>query len=580
MLFPEPLISAPKSSVLLKSVAENPSEKTDEGDSSRETVNDNLVDSSEDEFVTQKVENIQTISHFEHHEESEGNDDASIPIGDISSRRETGNKVITEIAIQDAPVDESEVPVCKTPSFQEHSNVIESKEAIVSTFVNATSIPISSIPSITSVHNSKAVSTTVTVASTSAATNTNNMTTSTTSPVATVALAATIENSVGETEKKVSDTRKDIYCPTVASPQGDDAKNTPLSPKCRIPVRLGEPVSLKSSTQEEDDLLNKLSTYTHDKPTVGDSVFAPAPQQPGRNSPTSVTPISSKYATPKSPTTMSRTGTKIPSLLPSVSHGLGKGNITSQPQNSTSSLSEKISSPDSKFPSPSASLNRGRPDVSASSVLGNSWSSSVSEAESLSDTVSGTRIPQPGFYSTSPFSLQSSKRGSFSSQSSSSSRPGSIAPLLNTSLDSSISPIMKEAGYNYINKPRFSATDHNLNISSKIPTATSLSSSHLNPLSGFSSLECTALDGNSKSALSNEQSPLASKIPTLSSTPTSPSSARLGSVSQRLFSAPAAESSHRTSLESPGRQAKTWMFGPHKNATVVSANSDLKFLLL
>ncbi|XP_023717190.1 erbin isoform X2 [Cryptotermes secundus] len=553
--YKEPLNSAPKPSVLLKSVAEKSSEKTDEGDSSRER-----VESPEEESGTQKVEDTQTVSHFEHQEENKGNDDVSIPIGDMSSRRETGNKVITKTEVQDAPVDESEVPIHKTPSFQGHSDSTESKEANISTFVNATPIPSSSIPSLTSVRASKAVNTTVTVASTSAVT-------STTSPVATVALTMTTENSVAETENKVSDARKDMSGPTVGSPQGDDAKNTPLSPKCRIPVRLGDPVCLKSSTQEADDLLNKPSTCTEDKPSAGDSVCAPAPQQPACSSPTSVTPVSSKYVIPKSPTSASRTGTKIPSLLPSVSHGLAKGNITSQPQNNAPSLVEKISSPNSKFPSPSASLNRGRPDVSASSVLGNSWSSSVSEAESLSDSGSGTRIPQPAFYSTA-FSLQSPKRGSFSSQSSSSSRPGSIAPLLNTSLDSSASPIMKEAGYNYINKPRFSATDHNLNISSKIPTAMSPSSSQLSPLSGYSSLEGTALHGNSKSALSNEQSPLASKIPTLSSTPTSPSSARLGSMSQRLFSAPAAESSQRTSLESPGRQAKTWMFGPHKNATV------------
>jgi hypothetical protein len=566
MLFPEPLSSAPKPSLLLKSVAGKSPEKTDEDDSSRETFNDSQVDSSEENSDTQKVEDIQTVNHFENLSETEENDDVSVRICDISSIGENGNRVITEIAVQDAPVDEpEEVAACKTPSLQEHSNVINSKESDVSRFMNVTSSPVSSIPSVTSVQ------TAVTVASTCSVTNSDNTATSTTSPVVTLALTTTTESSVGEAEKNVCDTRQDISGPAAGGPLEDDARNAPLNTKCRIPVRLGEPTCLKSSVQEADDLHNKPSTCTQNKPTVGNSVFSPTPQQPECNSPTSLTPVSSKYVTPKSPTSVTRTGTKIPSLLPSVSHGQGKADITSQPQNNSLSSSEKVPSPDSKFPSPSSSLNHG-----ASSVLPSSWPSSVSEAESLSDFVSGTKIPQPGFYSSSPLSQQSSKRGSVSSQSSSSSRPGSIAPLLNTSMDSSTSPVIKELGYNYINKPRFSATDHNLNISSKIPTATPLSSSHLNPQGDFSGLEDTSLHGNSKLALLNEQSLLVSKIPTLSS----PSPARLGSVPQRLFSTPAAESSPRTSSECPGRQAKTWMFGPHKNATVVSANSTLKLLII
>jgi hypothetical protein len=567
MLFPEPLTSASKPSVLLKSVAERSSEKSDEGGCSGETINDIHVDSSEEESVTQKTEDIQTVSHLELLEETEDNDDVSIPISDISSRMETGDRTVNEIGLQDAPVDEAEVPACETPTVQEHSNGIDNNASDVSASMNATS--------------TTSLETTVTVADTSAVTSTDDVTTRATTPITTVALTVTTESIAGETEKEVSDTKQDISGSTVASPLGDNARNASLSTKCRIPVRLGEPICLKSSIQEVDVLHNKPSTCTQDKPSIGNSVFAPTYQQLGCNSPTSVTPVSLKYVTPKSPTSVSRPGTKIPSLLPSVSHGLGKADVTSQSQNSAPSLSEKVSSPDSKLPSPSALLNHGRCDVSASSVLANSWSSSVSETDSMSDSVSGTRIPQPGFYSNSPFSLQSSKRGSLSSQSSCGSRPGSIAPLLNTSLDSSTSPVIKESGYNYINKPRFSATDHNLNISSKIPTATSLPSSHLSPLTGFSGLEDTSSYGNSKSTLSNEQSPLVSKIPTLTSTPTStsPSSARLGSVPQRLFSTPAAESSQRTSSESPGKQTKTWMFGPHKNATVVSANSAFKLFL-
>jgi hypothetical protein len=561
MLFPELLSSTPKPSLLLTSVAEKSSEKTDEGDSSRETFNDSQVDSSEEDSVAQKVEDMQTVGHFKNLEE---NDDMSIPICDTSCRGENESKIITEIAVQDAPADKAEEPACTTPSLQEHSSVIGSKEGDISPFMNATSGPISSIPSITSVE------TTVTVASTPGVTNTDNIVTRGTSPASTVELTTTTESSVGDTEKNVCDTRQDISGPTVGSPLADDARNAPLSTKCRIPVRLGEPICLKSSIEEADDLHSKPSTYTQDKVTVGNSAFAPTPQQPECNSPTSVTPVSSKYVTPKSPTSVTRTGTKIPSLLPSVSLGLGKADITSQPQNSYPSLSEKVSPTDSELPSPLASLTHGRPEISTSSVLVSSWSSSVSEAESLSDSVSGTRIPQPGFHSSSSLSLQSSKRGSLSSQSSSSSRPGSIAPLLNTSLDSS-STVIKESGYNYINKPRFSAMDHNLNISSKIPTAIS----HLNPQSGFSGLEDTSLHGNSKSALSNEQSLSTSKIPTLTSPPT----ARLGSVPQKLFSTPAVEGSQRASSESPVRQTKTWMFGPHKNATVVSANSALKLLI-
>lgn len=581
MLFSETFTSAVVPSVQLKSIAEKQSVETDEGDSSKQIFKGSHIDSPEEESVVNNAD-IKIPGHLEQHEESEENVAVSLPIADRPSSKEIVKEDATQITVQDTPVDEPEAPDCAVFSSLEYSNGIESKETDVSAFINLNSAPISTIPIITSVCTSKTTTTTVTVVSTSADTNMNNITSNITSPVVTLETSTTAENNVKEIKKRVSDTRQDISSPIAGSPQNDDAKNTPLSQKCRIPVRLGEPVCLKSSIHEVDDLLNKPSTFTQDKPSVGNSIFAPTPQRPGCNSPTSVSPVSSKYVTmtPKSPTSMSRTGTKIPSLLPSVSHGVGKGDTKSPTQNSSpSSLSEKMSPADSKFPSPSLSVNHGKPDVSVRSVLSSNWSS-VSEADSLSETPSGSRIPQPGFYSSSPLSHQSSKRGSLSSQSSSSSRPGSVAPLSNTSLDCSASPINKEAGYNCINKPRFSATDHNLNISSKIPTAASLSSSHPNPMSGFSSLEGTALHGNSKSPLSNEQSPLVSKIPTLTSTPTSPTSARLSSVSQRLFSTPASEGSQRMNLESPGRQTKTWMFGPHKNATVVSASSCLMLNIL
>jgi hypothetical protein len=562
MLFPDP-------SVQLKSVTEKTSGETDEGDSSGQTFKGSHIPFLEEESGME-VNNLKESGHLKH-EEYEGNVDMFIPFGDKPSSKENEKDIVTQMAIRDIPVDEPEVPESRVPSSQEYSNEIESKETGVVMLTNATS----SIPIVSSVCTSK---TTVTVASPTNVTNANNITTSTNSTLVT---SATVENSVGEIDKRVSDTGQEISNPTAATPQGDDAKNVPLSPKCRIPVRLGEPLCSKSSIHDVDNLLNKPSTFTQDKPSVGDSIFAPTPQRPGCNSPTSMNPVSSKYVTttPKSPTSMSRTGTKIPSLLPSISHGLGKADIKSQPRNSSpSSLSEKISSTESKLPSPSVSLNHGKPDVSVRSGISSNWSPSVSDGESLLESPSGSRIPQPGFYSNPPFSHQSSK--SVSSQSSSGSRPGSIAPLLNTSLDSSTSHMNKEAGYNYINKPRFSTTDHNLNISSKIPTATSLSSSHLNHMSGFSSLEGNASHGNSKSPLPNEQSPLVSKIPTLSSTPTSPTSTRLGSTSQRLFSTSALEGSQKSNLESPGRQTKTWMFGPHKNATVVSAVLSLRLHIL
>jgi hypothetical protein len=572
MFFSEPFTSADMPLVQLKSVMEEHCGETDVGGSSKQIFKGSHIDSPEGESVVNNTDDIKTADLLGQHEESEVNVDVSLPIADRPSSKENGKETTTQIAVQNAPVDESQAPDSAGSSSLEYSNGIESKETDVSAFISLNSTPISATPTITSVCTSETATTTVRVASASTVSNMNNITT--TSPVVTLETSTTTENNVEEIEKRVSDTRQDLSSPMAGSPQNDDAKNTPLSQKCRIPVRLGEPLCSKSSNHEVNDLLSKPSTFTQDKPSVGNSIFAPTPQRLGCNSPTSLSPVSSKYVTvtPRSPTSVSRTGTKIPSLLPSISHGAGKGETKSQPQNSSlSSFSEKMSPADSKFPSPSLSVNHGKPDVSVRSVLSSNWS--VSETDSSSETQSGSRIPQPGFYSSSPLSHQSSKRGSLSSQSSSSSRPGSIAPLSNTSVDCSASPVDKEGGYNCINKPRFSATDHNLNISSKIPTASSLSSSHLNPMSGFTSFEGIALHGNSKLTFPNEQSPLVSKIPT----PTSPTSARLSAVSQRLFSTPASEGNQRMNLESPGRQTKTWMFGPHKNATVVSASSS--FLL-
>jgi hypothetical protein len=582
-MFSEPFTSALVPSVQLKSVAEKPSREPDDGDSlAKQILKGSQTDSPEEESVVNKVEELKITGHLEQHEEPEENVDVSLLIGDRPSSKDIGKETATQIAVRDASVDEPEVPDGRLPSSLEYSNGIESKETDAIAFISSNSNPVSTISTNTSLSTLKPTTTTVTVASTSADTNMNNITSTVTSPVIAIQNSTITGNNFEETGKRVSDTRQDTSIPIAGSPQNDDAKNTSLSQKCRIPVRLGEPVCSKSSVHEVDDLLSKPSAFTQDKPSVGNSIFAPMPQRAGCSSPTSLTAVSSKYVTmtSKSPTSMSRAGTKIPSLLPSISHGVGKGDIKSEPQNnSPSSVSEKVSSADAKYPSPSLSANHGKPDASVRSVLSSNWSS-VSEAESLSESPPGSRIPQPGFYSSSPFSHQSPKRGSLSSQSSSSSRPGSVALLLNTSLDCSVSPVNKEAGYNCINKPRSSATDHNLNISSKIPTATSLSSPHLNPVSGLSSLEGTAVHGNSKSTLSDEQSPLISKIPMLTSTPTSPTSARLSSVSQRLFSTSPLEGSQRMNLESPGRQTKTWMFGPHRNATVVSASTSLMLHIL
>lgn len=583
MFFPEAFTSAVMPSVQLKSVAEKPFGGNDEGDSSKQISEGSHIDSPKEESVLKHTNDIKIIGHMEQHEPEE-NLDVSLPIAERPSSKEIGKETATRIVIRDTPIDEPIARDCTVPSSLEYSNGIKSKETGVSVYSNLNSTPILTIPTITSVCTLQGTATTVTVTSTSTVTNMNNITNSITSPVVTLETSSSTEKNGEEIEKGVNDTRQDISRPITGSLQNDDMKNTPLNQKCRIPVRLGEPVCLKSSIHEVDNLLNKPSTFTQDKPSVGNSIFAPTPQRPGCNSPTSLSPVSSKYITmaPKSPTSVSKTGTKIPSLLPSVSHGVGKGDPKSQPENSSlSSLSEKMSPADSTFPSPLFSVNHGKPDASFRSVLSSNWSS-VSEADSLSETPSVSRIPQPGFYSSSPLShhsSHSSKRGSLSSQSSSSSHPASVAPLSNTSLDCS-SPVNKEAGYNCINKPSFSATDHNLNVSSKIPTVSSPSSSHLNPVSGLCSLEGFVLHGNSKSTFSNEQSPLVSKIPTLTSTPTSPTSARLSSVSQRLFSTPASEGNQRMNLESPGRQTKTWMFGPHKNATVVSAISSLMLHML
>ncbi|KAJ9582871.1 hypothetical protein L9F63_022783, partial [Diploptera punctata] len=351
--------------------------------------------------------------------------------------------------------------------------------------------------------------------------------------------------------------------PTSSPSSVESIKQPSLSPKCRIPVRLGEPLLQKSPTLD-NELLVKPSTFTQDKPPIDHSIFAPTPQRPGTSSPAPITASPPKYlSTPKSPPSASRAGSKIPSLLPSAIHGIGKPDMKQLRNNSPSPKPEKTL-PESKYINTSVISNHNK------SVSSNNWPSAGSDQESLSDSLSTTRIPQPGFYSNSPHTYQSSKRSSVSSQSSSSSRPGSIAPL-NTSLDSSSSPISKEASYNYLNKPRFSSTDHNLNISSRIPTATSPPlSSHINPISGFSSgYESESMHANSRSSISNDHSPLVSKIPTLASSPVSPTS-RIGNLQQqKLFSPNSSDSSSvRSSLESPVRQTKTWMFGPHKNATV------------
>lgn len=531
-------------------------EKTDERESSGQTSEGSHTDCPEEESVVKKVDTVKIISHLEQHEKSEENIRIAIPTDERPSGKETGKGSVTEIAVQDTLVDECEKHKSRASSLEECSNEIERKETVFSAFTNTTATTMPPIPTFSSVCTSKTVTSTVTATSPTAVSDVDSITTNTTCPVASVADTVTTENGVGHTERRVSDTREDKSNPTAEVSQVHDMRNAPLSPKCRIPVRLGEPVGLKSSVHVVDDLLNAPSTFTQDKPTVGDSVCAPTPQRPGCNSPNSVPTLSSKGVVSKSPTSVSRTGTKIPTLLPTVSHGLGKGDNKSPPNSSLTVF------PDAKSLSASTSLNHEKCGTFSSPVLSSNQSSSVSNVDSLSESPSGTRIPQPGFYFSSSVSLQSSKRASLSSQSSSSSRPGSIAPLLNTSLDFPTSPIDKEAAYNYINKPNSSTTDHNLNVSSRIPTAVSPSSLRLTPVSGFSNLEGSTLHGTPKST-SNEHSPLVSKIPTLTSTPTSP----LGSASQRLLS----DGSQRTSVESPGKHTKSWMFGPHKNATVVSA---------
>jgi len=529
---------------------ESVAEEIEERESSRQISEGSHTDYPEEESVIKEVDAVKIVGHLEHHEKCEEYVDVSVPTDERPSGKETRMGSVTDIAIPGAVVDECEVCKSRVSSLEECSHETERKETVLAAFIDTKSTTMPPIPTVTSLCTSKTVTSTITVTSPTAVSNASNITTSTTSLVDSVADTITVESGVGETESRSSDTRKDKSNPTAEVSQVHDMQNAPLSPKCRIPVRLGEPIGLKSSGHVVDDL-NTPSTFTQDKPTVGDSVCAPTPQRPGCNSPDSLTPLSSKTVASKSPPSPSKTGTKIPTLLPTVSPGLGKGD-----NSSPTALSEKLLFP----PSTSTSMKHEKSDVFSSSVL-SSNQSSVSNADSLLESPSGTRIPQPGFYLSSSVSLQSSKRASLSSQSSSSSRPGSIAPSLNTSLDFPTSPNDKEAAYNYINKPNFSTTDHNLNISSKIPTAVSPSSLRLNPVSGFSNLEGSALHGTPKST-SNEHNPLVSKIPTLTSTPTSP----LGSAS-RLSS----DGSQRTSVESPGKHMKSWMFGPHKNATVVSA---------
>ena len=542
--------------VQVRSVAEG----TVERESSGQTSEGGHNDYPEEESVIKEVDAVKIIGHLNHHEKSEENVDVSVPTDERPSSKETGMGSVTDIAIPDTLVDECEVHKSRVSSLEECSHEIERKETVLSSFINTKSTTVPSVPTITSVCTSKTVTSTVTATGPTAVSNANNITTNTTCLVASVAGTVTAENSVEKSERRSNDTRQDKSNPTDEVSQVHDIRNAPLSPKCRIPVRLGEPIGVKSSGHVIDDLLNTPSTFTQDKPTVGDSVCAPTPQRPGCNSPDSLAPLSSKAVASKSPPSASKTGTKIPTLLPTVSYGLGKGDNKSPQNSSLTALSEKMLFPDAKSPYTSTSLKHEKSDVFNSSVL-SSNRSSVSNSDSPSESPSGTRIPQPGFYISSSVSLQSSKRTSLSSQSSSSSRPGSIAPLLNTSVDFPTSPNDTEAAYNYINKPNFSTTDHNLNISSKIPTAVSPSSLRLNPMSGFSNLEGSALHGTPKST-SNEHSPLVSKIPTLTSTPTSP----LGSSSQLL-----SDGSQRTSVESSGKLMKCWMFGPHKNATVVSA---------
>ncbi|PSN58457.1 hypothetical protein C0J52_00772 [Blattella germanica] len=415
-----------------------------------------------------------------------------------------------------------------------------------------------------------------TVNSTNDSVNTTESLASVTAPTVTSSLLSTniLNSSTLTNNVSPLDTSKDhgnesdgqAMSPPVVEP----LKEPPLSPKCRIPVRLSEPLSLKS----DNSALTTPSTFTQDKPVVDDSIFAPTPQRPGCGSPTPITPsIPKPLTSPKSPTSVSRAGSRIPSLLPSVIHGVGKSEVKSPLRNNSPSPV-----PD-KLPTESKSINSSLVSSNSKPLATNNWSSTGSDAESLSDSVSPTRIPLPGFYSHSPMAYQSSKRGSISSQSSSSSRPGSIAPL-NTSLDSSPSPISKEPGYNYINKPRFTSTDYNLNISSRIPTAASSPlSQHTNSLSGFpSNYESSSPHTNSRSNVSNEHSPV-SKIPTLATSPVSPT--RMGSPLQNVSTNSSDGSPVKSSLESPGRQTKTWMFGPHKNATVfpvvIKKNAGLGF---
>ncbi|XP_069694249.1 erbin [Periplaneta americana] len=508
---------------------------------------------SQDEgLVPEQVDNKEEIREKENTEDSK--EFKNMPVNSDKPLQEENRKAsVIETSIDPTPIDDVKVPENKDCSAQDWTS--SEKSSTVGSVVMTPTMCISITPT-TSIH-------TVTFPNTVYSTNVTTVNTNSTS-VST--LVATSGGNIVGNKNIENGTRQEIPSPNIDNAKNEVMKIVPLSPKCRIPVRLGE--SPKSPLRDADDLLSKPSTFTQDKPTAGNTIFAPTPQRPGCNSPTLFTAYSSKFAsiTPKSPTSI-RPGSKIPSLLPSVSHGLVKPDSKSQIRNnSPSPMSERISTTDTKYSTPQFVSNHGKPNNSIRTNLGSNWNSPSPDQHDSSEALSITKIPQPGFYSSSPLSHQSSKRGSISSQSSSSSRPGSIAPPLNTSLDSSTSSVTKEAGYNQLNKPRFSSTDHNLNISTRIPTAT-LSPSHLSSISSFSSLDSNSPHMNSRATPSIDHTPLTSRIPMLTSTPTSPTSARLGSLPQKVFSSPPSESSSRSG-ETPVRQTKTWMFGPHKNATV------------
>lgn len=265
------------------------------------------------------------------------------------------------------------------------------------------------------------------------------------------------------------------------------------------------PLSTVDSDTERCSI--KPPTFTQDKALFTNNVVMPTPHRPISGSTAQPTETSSNsptghYFTHTSTSPVGKSPTRIPTLT------------------SPTKQEHKLPTPNNWQPTPPT-----RSPVSS-------------------------RIPQPGFYVNASSNYQSSKRSSYSSQTSGS-RPGSISqPYI--SLEDSV--------------------DSTRSFSSKSPYMKVEYNSSLPKLNTNVPLSPNNVQNGGQRVMAMQENSSVSKIPAKFSSSESPSPTSSRSPMSRIPGAMASSGIPVLKIvnDSFSKQGKVWMFGQHKNATVVS----------